>query len=67
MKVSETSRPPLQGFCDFCSKGHPEHTINGGLWWVCRDCMDAIYSECFCTEDYRHHHMSYCKFEGEEE
>ncbi len=67
MKTESVKVKRLEGFCDFCGKGHPAHTINGGLWWVCKICMDMIYSECHCTEDYQAHHMSYCKFVGEEE
>lgn len=31
------------GRCDFCQIGTPKHTINGGLWWICDDCMRLEY------------------------
>ncbi len=69
MKVKDESvnvkHKPLSGRCDFCSFYAAEHTVNGGLWWVCKACMDSIYSECHCTEDYQAHHMSYCKYADE--
>lgn len=59
------------GKCDFCGFYEAEFTINGGLWWVCRPCMDAIYDGCTCTEDLVLVHQGDCKFAtqvvGEEE
>lgn len=63
MKVkSDTS-----GHCDFCGFYQAEFTINGGLWWICRPCMELAYGPCPCDEDAMFEHLSYCKMEGEEE
>lgn len=39
------------GVCDFCGVYPAKFTINGGLWWLCRPCMDLEYGKCRCTED----------------
>ena len=41
MKVSESERG--SGRCDFCQVRESKHTINGGLWWVCDECMSKEY------------------------
>ena len=42
MKVSESEIE--SGRCDFCMVNEPKHTINGGLWWICRTCFDREYA-----------------------
>lgn len=61
MKVNST--------CDFCAFYDAQHSINDGLWWVCKPCMERIYGECHCTPDLIIEHFSECKFAdgGEEE
>jgi len=55
------------GHCDFCGFYDAEFTINGGLWWLCRPCMEGVYGECPCTPDLIIDHLSPCKMAGEEE
>jgi ribosomal protein L37AE/L43A len=44
MKVIETVTESEGGRCDFCGTEPATHTINGGLWWVCRKCMNDLYN-----------------------
>ena len=56
------------GVCDFCGVYPAEHTINGGLWWLCTPCMDLEYGKCSCTNDLQMNHAGECKFpQGDEE
>jgi ribosomal protein L37AE/L43A len=43
MKVKLKVNPSEGGRCDFCQTEEATHTINGGLWWICRKCMNAMY------------------------
>jgi ribosomal protein L37AE/L43A len=31
------------GRCDFCFEREAVHTINGGLWWICKECMNRQF------------------------
>tara|TARA_B100000519_G_scaffold135134_1_gene116724 strand:+ start:1848 stop:1997 length:150 start_codon:yes stop_codon:yes gene_type:complete len=44
MKVIETITESEGGRCDFCQTEPATHTINGGLWWICRKCMNEMYN-----------------------
>ena len=34
------SEVKMNGRCDFCQIWEAEFTINGGLWWICKHCME---------------------------
>tara|TARA_Y100000589_G_C27177193_1_gene639263 strand:+ start:704 stop:850 length:147 start_codon:yes stop_codon:yes gene_type:complete len=34
----------LNGRCDFCQVEEAKFTINGGLWWICKKCMNEMYN-----------------------
>ena len=57
MKVKTES-----GKCDFCGWHEAQFTINGGLWWICKECMDSQYNGCTCTQDLQLIHSGDCKY-----
>ena len=63
MKVNTESG----GHCDFCGFYDAKFSINGGLWWLCKPCMEGAYGPCPCTPDLIVEHLGVCKMAGEEE
>ncbi len=43
MKVTESELNVNGGRCDFCQVKPSRYTINGGLWWICKECMILHY------------------------
>ncbi len=41
MKLNESEVE--SGRCDFCQVRPAQYTVNGGMWWICRDCMKYQY------------------------
>ncbi len=43
MKVTESVSE--SGRCDFCQIHEAKFSINGGLWWICIDCMHKQFGD----------------------